>query len=371
MNNVSDKEIFLEMIKGSIIKYCNNERILPSVFASIAVKSSNWGNSVDVGYSKNLFNLTIDTSYGRCYNINNNMIYNSKTECKDVAPILIRAYNNYDESIYDYISYVMNYRRGKNGPLKYSSIKNCTEYKECIDRLVRCGFMQDQFYKINDIVEIQELVKIIEDYKLYEWDNQLKDIIKEENEMSKNNNRRRMIISNNNQTVSNEIELQEDSNITEAVEDVETIVDTENIETMYRVRLSWENDESQIFASPDKELAIKEAKSHTGYKVFVGDDGELFLDPWEEIEETTVEESNGTKDVIIPVAGRKIILKKEPVYDSPYATSPIKYATGVFYFYDYGTYGKNKSRAKITENANIVNDKRRSPKMIYGYININ
>ena len=371
MNNISDKEIFLEMIKDSIIKNCNNERILPSVFTSIAIKSSNWGNFVDVGYSKNLFNLTANTKdwYGKCYNVNNNKIYNSKSECKDKGAILIRAYNNYSESILDYISFVINYRRGNNGPLKYSSIKNCTDYKDCINRLIRCGFMQDQFYKINDIVEIQELIKIIEEYKLYNWDKEVIDIIKEENVMSKN--RQRMIVRSENQSTNqNNIVEETQENITESIEEVEAI-DTEDIQEIYRVRLSWDNDESQIFASPDSDLAIEEAKSHTGYKVFVGDDGELFNNPWEVVETTEeVSESNGVKDLIIPVAGRKIILKKEPVYDSPNSTSPIKYATGVFYFYDYGTYGKNGSRAKITENSNIVNDKRRNPKMIYGYINI-
>lgn len=372
MNNISNKEIFLEMIKDSIIKYCKNERVLPSVFASIAIKSSNWGNYVDVGYSKNLFNLTANAKnwHGKCYNVNNNKIYNTKSECTDKGAILIRAYNNYSESILDYISFVMNYRRGNNGPYKYLSIKNCTDYKECVDKLIRSGFMQDQFYKINDIVEIQELIKLIEDYKLYNWDKEVIDMIKEENVMSKN--RQRMIIRNNNQNNSIEETQENINNITETIEEVEAI-NTEDIQNIYRVRLSWENDTSQIFASPDSELAIEEAKSHTGYKVFVGDDGELFNDPWEAKEDDTeeVSSSNGVKNLIIPVTGRKIILKKEPVYDSPSSVSPIKYATGVFYFYDYGTYGKNGSRAKITENANILRDKRRSPKMIYGYININ
>lgn len=364
MNNISDKEIFLEMIKNYIIKYCNNERVLPSVFAAIAIKSSNWGDSVDVGYSKNLFNLTADSKswQGKCYNIADNKIYNSKSECKDVGAILIRAYNNYDESIFDYVSFVMSFRRGNNGPYKYSSIKNCTDYKECINRLVRSGFMQDQFYMIDDISSIQELVQIIEEYHLFEWDTQLKDIIKEDIEVSKN--RKRIYVSNNN--TENTVE----ENITETVEEAEAI-DTEAIDTMYRVRLSWDDSESQIFASPDKDSAIKEAMSHTGYKVFVGDDGELCADPWEVSEmEDVASENSSVKDLIIPVTGRKIILKKEPVYDSPYAKSPIKYATGVYYFYDYGTYGENDSRAKITENANILKDKRRSPKMIYGYINI-
>lgn len=365
MNNVSDKEIFLEMIKDSIIKYCTNERVLPSVFASITIKSSNWGNSVDVGYSKNLFNLPIDKSWqGKCYNVNNNEIYNHKSECKDAGAILIRAYNNYAESIYDYVSFVMSYRRGNNGPYKYLSIKNCISYKDCIDILVRCGFMQDQFYIINDVSKTQELVRIIEEYKLYNWDDNFISIIKkEENEMSKN--RRRVFSPTTTQNNENEV-LMGEENITETTEEVEAI-DMENIDTIYRVRLTWEDSESQIFASPDKDLAIKEAESHSGYQVFIGDDGEVVYNPWDKNEE--LDDSN-IKSLVIPVTGRKIILKKEPVYDSPYATSPIKYATGVYYFYDYGTYGKDNSRAKITENSNILKDKRRNPKMIYGYINI-
>ena len=363
MSEINNKELFLSMIKNPMIKYCTEERILPSVFAAIAIKSSDYGNNISTVYSYNLFNLTIGNNwYIKCYNVEDNKIYNSKYECDTPGAILIRAYNSYSESISDYIQYIMSYKRG-NGPYKYSNIKNCTEYKEVINKLVRSGFMQDQFYIVDDIKEIQELIAIIEENHLYEWDNQLKLLIEEDTQkMSK---KRRYNFTNTQNTTNEEVE-----NITEFEEEIK--VETENISNIYRVRSNWEDSASQIFASPDPELALEEAKSHAGYKVYINDDGELYADPWEEKEETIEEnlESSTYKGLIIPVTGSKIVLKREPVYLTPVSEKPCKYATGIYYFYDYGTYGKNKSRAKITENANILNDKNKNPKMIYGYINI-
>jgi flagellum-specific peptidoglycan hydrolase FlgJ len=177
------KDTFLSILKDFLINCCVQERVLPSIFAAIAIKSSDWGNDINSTLSLNLFNLTADMStwYGKCLNTSTHEIYENKSQSSDVGSVLIRAYDTYEEAISDYVTFVMNYKRG-NGPYKYHVIKNCTDYKTAINKLVRAGFMQDQFYTVDDISKIQELIAIIEEYKLYEWDEKLKEAIKEDEE---------------------------------------------------------------------------------------------------------------------------------------------------------------------------------------------
>ena len=159
-----------------------------------------------------------------------------------------------------------------------------------------------------------------------------------------------------------------EQNITEIIADIK--VPTENITTLYRVRKSWEDMDTQLYATPDRALAISKAEGTPGYKVFVGDDGELFYDPNEEIKDSSVSIvplPENIKPVNIPIPGGKLILRRCPVYSGPRSDQPYKYATGIYYYYD-NTIINN--RAKITENANITTDSRKNPSMIYGYINI-
>lgn len=147
-------------------------------------------------------------------------------------------------------------------------------------------------------------------------------------------------------------------------------VETENPTTIYRVRRSWEDIDTQIYASPDNLLAMTQADDHPGYKVYVGEYGELFYDPEENNKKNEVAVDNGssnTKSVTIPTTGGKLVLKRCPVYNGPNAPKPCKYATGIYYYYDYTI---TNNRAKITENANIKRELKKNPSMIYGYIDI-
>lgn len=147
-------------------------------------------------------------------------------------------------------------------------------------------------------------------------------------------------------------------------------VETENPTTIYRVRRSWDDIDTQIYASPDNLLAMTQADDHPGYKVYVGEYGELFYDPEENNRKNEAATDNGssnTKSVTIPTTGGKLVLKRCPVYNGPNAPKPCKYATGIYYYYDYTI---TNNRAKITENANIKRELKKNPSMIYGYIDI-
>ena len=86
------------------------------------------------------------------------------------------------------------------------------------------------------------MINIIEKYKLYLWDSEIKEKIIKNNIIEKEN---------------------------------------KNNMDMYRVRLSWDNPDSQIYASAIYEDALKMAFKHEGYKVFINDNGEIFFDPWD------------------------------------------------------------------------------------------
>ena len=319
------EQIFLDMIKPTLTKKCNNEKICSSVIAMIAIIKSSFATTREAAFARNLFNLPVDETWkGMCYSKFSGKIYNTPTDCKEMGPILYRAYINYNQSIEDYIDYIVTKRRTKNGPLKYLSIIGCNDYKLTIEKLVRAGFIQEQFRKNDDIIFIQYMINIIEKYKLYEWDSEFME--------NKNSN----IIKN---SIPSEI---------------------------YRVRLNWEDPSTQIYASPIYEYALKEAMKHEGYKVFIGDNGEIFFDPWDKSEIDKPSSKPNIINIEKPVIGKEIILNKRAVYKDAISNKPDKYVSGTFYYYDSGIYRK---RARITKIKGIENMKP-DPILIYGYINI-
>ncbi len=323
---------YLQMIKPTVMSSCNKYRICPSIIAMISILKSSFTTTREAAFARNLFNLTIDNSwFGKCYSKTSGKIYNSRSECKEVGAILYRAYNNYNQSIEDYVEYIATKKRFKDGPAKYQAIINDFDYKSCIDKLVRAEFIQDQFRLNDSTMFIQDkLIGTIEKYELYIWDSEIEP---------------EKIV---------EIQKEKEEN---------AIMNPINI---YRVRLDWERPDTQICASINYEDALKEAMHHQGYKVYINDDGEIFFDPWDNSE--VVEPSTDPTAVtdIIPKVGLEIYLEKRAVYKDAKAIKPDKYVTGTFYFYDNTAFNK---RAKITKVKGIKYMKP-DPAMIYGYINI-
>ena len=325
----NNEQTFLNMIKPTIINECNKNRFCPSIVAMISIIKSNFATTREAAFARNLFNLPIDELwFGMCYSKNSGKIYNKRSECREVGSILYKAYKNYNQSIEDFINYIVTKRRSKNGPLKYQFAIEDFNYKSCIDKLIRTGFMQDYFRLNDDIKFIQDkMINIIEKYKLYLWDSEIKE----------------KIIKNNIIEKENKINM-----------------------NMYRVRLSWDNPDSQIYASAIYEDALKMAFKHEGYKVFINDNGEIFFDPWDR--SVIVEPDNTPKaiPVVKPETGKQLILNKRAVYKNTISSKPDRYVSGTFYFYDNIVYN---GRAKITTVKGIETMKP-DPNLIYGYINI-
>lgn len=351
---------FFNIVKRDCIEYCTKYNISPSVIASVAIIVSDWGANNDCIRTNNIFLLPIDSNwYGKCYSKDSKKFYNSRQECVEKNCILYRAYGSYTESIEDFVKYIIESKRSENGPLRYGSLIGVYDYKKAIDILIRLDFFS-KYMHISDYISISnKMISIIENNNLFDWDKET-----EENIMSKKRQfyNRSNYSNTTNDTPSASEEIKENE-----IKDIENIEkeNNENFEHMYRVRLDWDKPMTQIFASPEYEKALEEAKKHEGYKIYIDDDGELFEDPWvkepQEIIDTSIP---GVLRVIHPDPKNPIVLNNTPVYRNSINKTPFKYLSGIFYFYDSSIVN---NRGKITVHKNIIKP---DPSLILGYIDL-
>ena len=345
------EQMFLNKIKKSCISAAKRTNIIPSLIAVNAIIESSWESNIDVPFTKNLFNLTVDKNWwGRCYSKDTQKFYDSKSDCKEVGPILLKVYDNYNQSINDYADYIISVRRSDNGPYRYSLLIGKSDYKECIDIFLRNGYSRN-----DDLLYKSKLINIIEKYKLYEWDNSIKS---EENVMSKRN---RKFIKPEPSAYKTFNDINENDPVIKEDEKIVGFAMTSE-DPIYRVRLEWDRPSTQLIATRDPKSAILEASKHEGYRVYVGEDGEVYKDPWIVGEESVDEDSN-VKPIIIPTRGRRVTLNNTPVYRSAKDKKPFRYFTGEnFYYYDSAVIN---NRAKITAYKDA-----KTPDKILGYVDL-
>ena len=337
------KDIFINKYKKDCIESGKQNHILPSFIMMTAIMSSDFGEKTECVLSRNLFLTPVQNNYDKCYSLDSQKIYDRADDAREKEPgtILIKTYDTYNESIYDFSNTLINTRRSKDGPYKYHNIMDCNDYKEFIDKIVRDGFIEEYYHMNPDINMICEMINIIEKYKLYEFDKEDESVSKKSRKTYK-------------KTVSKVQETEE------VCTDKKELM--ENYTKMYRVMLDWEKIETKIFASPILKDAIEEASKHEGYKVY-DDDGNLIKDPWKKEE---LVENDNIKTLVIPQGGERVILNKTPVYRSANSKVPFKYFTGdEFYYYD-DTITNN--RAKITKHKAAFLIK--NPILILGYIEL-
>lgn len=335
-----EKDRFINSIKDQCISTSIYADILPSVVAAIAIGITDFGTSLNYTRTNNLFNIPADENFnGRCYSKDSRHMYEHYSENTEKNAILYRAYEKPSESLKDFITYLKTCRRSKNGPLKYNNIFRVSNYKKTIFILMESEFVYDFLHMSDNITWYSNMISIIEQNKLYEWDNEMEDF-----KMSRKHSKSRVNVNQAKNIFTQKYNCEKH---------------------MYRVRLEWERPDTQIFASPVYEDALKEAKSHEGYKIFIDDDGELFEDPWEKIPEHEVEkEIPGIKKINHPIKGHSIILRNTPVYKNAIDKASFKTLSGEFFYYDSTTVN---GRAKITIHKNITNP---DPSLILGYIKV-
>ena len=122
---------------------------------------------------------------------------------------------------------------------------------------------------------------------------------------------------------------------------------------IYRVRIDWEAIESQLLSTQSYEDAVREASEHKGYKVYVGEVGDIAFDPWKKKPAKKVFKGKRTiiKPVINVYPGMAINLSKSTaVYKNAVDKIPIKFVTGKFYVYSEKVI---RNRIRITDVANV------------------
>lgn len=368
---MDSRECFINTLKTGVMAACDKYKFkCPSMVAALACTISKFGSS-DLSLANNIFNYPVYGWGKKIISKRSLTIYENRSKCIERAP-LYRAYDSFNESCEDFIDYLVNSKTNNDGRFIYPGIKDIKGYRELLDYLVRHDFFKF-FVGIsnNNIVYIEGIIATLEKYKLYELDSIIN---KEDNiEMSRRNKNKKVNVEvNKNVEENKDLDTVLDELL---IEDEEIKVEENNNDksfeleddTLYRVRLSWDNPESQIFASPNLGDAEEESRKHSGYKVY-NSNGDVVFDYWTNVFSLNkMLDDDTTKELILPATGKSVLLKNVPVYPKPYSNKPSKYANGIYYFYDYTIQNR---RVKITENANIANEIKKNPSMIYGYIDM-
>ena len=369
---------FLNAIKFTCQSQMKNNKILASVTAAQSIQESQWGTAEYIINTNNLFRLLADYKWkGKCYSLDTKELYDRKADCTK-SDTLIRIYDSFAQSIEDRTTYILEARKSKNGPLKYQNVIGVTDYKKCIKMYIRDNYVADQLNGYNDPNYESIIIELIEKYELYKWDEEVLDGTFEANNLESYavkadaeatatlfttkslDNAKSMAATQRGYKVYNKNN--------ELVDDPWVIDESS---PMYRVRLSWELDGSQLIATKVIEDAKEEADKRPGYKVFEGDEGTMIYDPWKK-EETPAKDNIttevGVKEIKTIISGGSVVLNKNtPLYGSPEAKNPFGFVGGECYYYD-GKIYNGRTRITKTNNPKYINGK--DPSKVLGFINI-
>ena len=143
---------FLEKIKPMVIKDMKDSGILASLTASQAFIESNKGNSGLTQKANNLFGIKGDY-HGECVNMRTTEYYNG---IKCVVYADFRKYPSWQDSISDHSAMFNRMKR-------YTNLRGETDWKKATKYVKEDGYATSPTYT-------DTLRKVIEMYKLYEWD---------------------------------------------------------------------------------------------------------------------------------------------------------------------------------------------------------
>lgn len=298
MNN----DAFINGIIPLAVKYGYNNNVLPSLIIANAAIESSWGTSDLYGVANNIYNLPVDKDWvGKCFSRESRKVYKNQKDSKEYVE-LFKVYNSVEESVADYVSYLTETRRSDRGPLLYENIIGVKDYKEAVHNLCnRDDYPTKRGINKSSITYHDIMISVIEENRLYNIDKEIETYVKEYNMANKK--------KLNNNVVSRPTTKEE---VTPPL--------------LYRVRVEWEDQDSQILVTKDKNAAIAEAKKHPGYKVFAGEDDEIIFDQ----ELNIVPE----KKEIHYHPGKQIQLTGCPLYKHYNDASPFTKVTGTFYMYN-------------------------------------
>ena len=149
-----DKREFINSIKEGALNGYAQYSILPSMTIAQAILESGWGSSQLAERAKNLFGIKAFSNWrGERITLKAAEWYNDQ---KQIINADFRAYGSFNESIEDHSKLLSNAR--------YKSARECSEYREACRKIYECGYATDPVYS-------EKLIKIIEENRLYEFDN--------------------------------------------------------------------------------------------------------------------------------------------------------------------------------------------------------
>lgn len=149
-----DKREFINSVKEVALKGYVDYRILPSLTIAQAILESGWGSSQLSVRAKNLFGIKAFSNWrGDKITMPTTEWYGDK---KQIINADFRAYDSFNESIEDHSKLLSSVR--------YKSVRECSNYKEACRKIYECGYATDPAYP-------EKLIRIIEENKLYEFDN--------------------------------------------------------------------------------------------------------------------------------------------------------------------------------------------------------
>jgi peptidoglycan hydrolase-like protein with peptidoglycan-binding domain len=149
-----DRSEFINSIKDGAIKGYTEYRILPSLTIAQAILESGWGSSQLAQRAKNLFGIKAFSNWrGERITLSTTEWYGDQTKIINAD---FRAYDSFNESIEDHNKLLTNSR--------YEPVRVCSDYREACRKIYESGYATDPAYP-------EKLINIIEENKLYEYDN--------------------------------------------------------------------------------------------------------------------------------------------------------------------------------------------------------
>lgn len=359
MKITSSEKKFLEKLKPKAMEIMKRNKLLASITGAQAILESNWGTSELATKANALFGIKANDDWtGPVYSKDTKEYYDDKIDAVEVTA-LFRAYNNWDESIEDRTLYLLNRRISPDGPFRYDNLVGEFDYRTAADLLQRDGYATDPNYP-------NKLIAIIEKYELYKWDDAVKtDIQDAGGEMyrvrkSWEDESSQLIAAID---VTNAIKVA-DENPGYKVFNCEgaVVYDPAQYSEIYRVRLSWDQPNTQICANKNLVYAKKEAQKHEGYKVF-DHNGQVVYDPWVKNEPVKDDKPNA-KPIILPIPGDSITLNNTAIYRTSNDKIPFIFMSGIYYIYEDKIYN---GRIRITRHKDRICI---CPEHIFGFVNM-
>lgn len=146
-----NKQDFIDLIKDGAIKGYNAYNILPSLTMAQAILETGWGRYL---IGNNIFGIKADKNWkGKTKKIKTHEYVNGKRVYIDAY---FRDYDSIDDCLEDRFVFLSKPR--------YKKVIQAKDYKTACNEIWKAGYATDPQYP-------QKLIKIIEQNKLYEFDN--------------------------------------------------------------------------------------------------------------------------------------------------------------------------------------------------------